>query len=99
MGPSYKALVDKLIDSSDRAWVDVSTNSNELNNVAQRDPSALAVASEHIAFETVGKDFDDCHSDTELDDSDNESIPELVDALYIDNDIEALNATVMVPQL
>ncbi|KAL9017980.1 MAG: hypothetical protein Q9185_004725 [Variospora sp. 1 TL-2023] len=79
MGPSYKALVDKLIDSSDRAWVDVSADSKELNNVAQRDPSALAVASEHIAFETVGRDFDDCHSNTELDDWDNESIPELVE--------------------
>ncbi|KAL8897497.1 MAG: hypothetical protein Q9207_007192, partial [Kuettlingeria erythrocarpa] len=78
MGPRYQALVDRLKDSSDHDFVDVPA-ADESHTPAKQDLSALAAASEHIAYETVGQDFDDCGSGSELDDSDNDSIPELVE--------------------
>ncbi|KAI4179548.1 MAG: hypothetical protein LQ346_007169 [Caloplaca aetnensis] len=77
MGPRYQVLADRLGDSSNQDWVNVSA-ADDSNTPAKRDLSALAVASEHIAYETVGQDFDDCESGPELDDSDNDSVPELV---------------------
>lgn len=78
MGLRYQELVDKIKDSCDQEWTGVAKE-NDFDTPAKRNLSALAVASEHIAYETVGQNFDDCDTGTELDDSENEPILELVE--------------------
>ncbi|KAL8826847.1 MAG: hypothetical protein Q9170_007245 [Blastenia crenularia] len=78
MGPSFKDAVKELTSNDEGEWVDLAKDVRVDTPLAKHS-SPLAVASEHIAYHTIGQDFEDCRSDKELDDWDNESVPELVE--------------------